>query len=360
MAAISRKDAIFSEHDCYATEMAIPFDIMLESDGNTQRWNRLRVQLVEEKVRQPMPPTANSPTSFSQSKSPRRVRWSSSLTNRPSSRTNFVTQTATEKQSSSYLSASKHPSSDTLPTAITDLCLTLQMGKYKTFATSDCFGGISCNSRRFNLYHQDCQPDHLSAIRLSTILENQEIRGSLNFNYTERLKLALLLSYSVLHLYKTPWLANTVTPQDIVIIREQPSPNTPSYLGRPFLAKIQPSSATPSATPMQSTQAEVRPMDLTILSLGLLLIQIMIGRQISDLALTPDMGMTSTLSKKDMASKYIASVMESGGMNYAGAVQWCLGSILSVKCLDHEEFAQDFYNAVIVSLEGDLGLQTAS
>lgn len=360
LAAISRKDAILPEDDGYGTEMAIPFDIVLESDGKTQRWNRLRAQLVEEKDRQPMPPTADSPTSFSLSRSPRMVRWSSSLTIRTSSRTTYVTQTAPEKQSSSYLSASKHLSSNTLPTAITDLCLTLQMGKYKTFATSDCFGDISCNSRRFNLYHQDCQPDHLSAIRLSTILANQDIRGSLKFNYTERLKLALLLSYSVLHLYKTPWLANTVTPQDIVIIREHTSPNTSSYLSRPFLAKIPPSSATPSATPIQSTQAEGRPMDLTILSLGLVLIQIMIGRQISDLALGPDMGMKSTLSKKEVASKYIASVMESGGMNYAGAVQWCLGSILSVKCLDHEEFAQDFYNAVIVSLEGDLGLQTAS
>lgn len=236
------------------------------------------------------------------------------------------------------------------------------MGKYKTFATSDCFGDIYCNSRRFNLYPQDCQPDHLSTIRLSTILENQEIRRRLKFNYTERLELALLLSYSVLHLYKTPWLARTVTPQDIVIIREQqqPSPNTSSYLGRPFLVKIPPSSATPSATQIQSTQEEGRPMDLTMLSLGLLLIQIMIGRQISDLALTPDMRTESICSKTKVASKYITSVMESGGMNYAGAVHWCLDSIWCAACLDNEKFAQDFYNAVIVRLEGDLGCSNLS
>ncbi|KAJ0107554.1 hypothetical protein J7T55_007744 [Diaporthe amygdali] len=334
MAAVSRKDVILPGTDGQCAARTIPLDIMLESGGKTQRWNRLRVQLADEKARPPMPPTAKSTASLSRSRSPKKTQYSS------------------------YLSASIQLSSETLPSAITDLCHTLQKGKYKTSATSDCFGNISCNSRRFNLYHQDCQPDHLSAISLSTILEIQGNGGDLKFNYTERLKLALALSYSVLHLYKTPWLAKTVTPQDIVFLKEQQqaSPNAASYLGRPFLAKTPPSST--SASQFQSTQAEGRPIDLTILSLGLLLIQIMIGRQISDLALTPDMHIKSTLSKKEIASKYIASVMESGGMNYAGVVQWCLGSILSVACLDDEKFAQDFYNAVIMRLEGDLGLQS--
>lgn len=181
----------------------------------------------------------------------------------------------------------------------------------------------------------------------------------MEFSYTERLKLALSLSYSVLHLYKTPWLAKTVTPEDIVFLREQQhaSPSAARYLGRPFLTKTLAGQA-PSAAQIQSTQAEGRPIDLTILSLGLLLIQIIIGRQISDLALTPDIRMKSTLSKKEIALKYIASVMESGGINYADAVQWCLRSILSVACLDNEKFAQDFYDAVITRLEGDLRLQS--
>lgn len=360
MAAVSRKDIILPGDDDQCAARTIPLDIMLESGGKTQRWNRLRVQLADEKVRPPMPPTAKSTASLPRSRSPKKVHWSSSLTNRTSSSTTCVTQTTTQTQYSSYLSASIQLSFETLPSAITDLCHTLQKGKYKTSTTSDCFGNISCNSRKFSLYHEDCQPDHLSAMSLSTILENQENGGDLKFSYTERLKLALALSYSVLHLYKTPWLAKTVTPQDIVFLREQqqPSPDAASNLGRPFLAKAPPNSTTPKASQTEYTQAEGRPMDLTILSLGLLLIQIMIGRQISDLALSPEMRMKSTMAKKEIASKYIASVMESGGMNYVSAVQWCLGSILSVACLDDEKFAQDFYNAVIVRLEGDLGSQS--
>lgn len=366
MAAVSRKDVILPDDD-YGTEISIPLDIMLESGGETQRWNGLRIQKAEEKVRQAMSPTADPPANFSHSRSSRRVRWSSSLTTSTSSSTTCVTQTTIQKQSSSYLSTSslsisKHLRSDSLPPAITDLCLTLRKGKYNTLATSDCFGDIFCNSRRFNLYHQESHPDDLSAVRLSTILGNPEIRESLNFNYVEQLKLALLLSYSVLHLYKTPWLPKAVTPQDIIIVREQdqPSQNTSPYFGRPFLAKIPPSSAKPSAATIQATQAKGRPRDLTILSLGLLLIQIIIGEQSGDLALNLDMESSSMLSKKEAASKYDVDVIVNGGMNYAKAVHWCLENMFSVAHLDNEKFAQEFYNDVIVRLEDDLELQTPS
>lgn len=183
--------------------------------------------------------------------------------------------------------------------------------------------------------------------------------GVVKINYIERLKLALALSYSVLHLYKTPWLAKTLDPKDIVFLREQQQASSKAacYFDRPFLAKTL-SSTTPGAARVQQKQVENRPMDFTILSLGILLIQIIVGRQISDLDVTPDMRFQSVLSKKELASEYIASVMENGGMNYADAVQWCLGSIFSVACLDDEKFSQDFYTAVIIKLESDLGTQS--
>lgn len=359
MTAVSRKDVILPGDDFQDAARAIPLDIVVDSGGKSTRWSRLRVQLAEDKVGPPTSPTAHSPISVPWSRSPRRVHWSSSLAHKTSSSTTFSTQTTTQTKHSSYLSASIHLGSSTLPSAITDLCHTLRKGKYKTSTTTDCFGDISCKSSTFSLYHQDCEPDHLSTINLGMILEDQAAAVSLmTFNYTERLKLALSLSYSVLHLYKTPWLAKTVTPEDIVFLREQQqaSTNTTYHLSRPFLAKTLADSAPGPA--QIKTQAEGRPMDFTILSLGLLLIQIIIGRQISDLALDPDMRMKSTLSKKEIALKYIASVIESGGINYADAVQWCLRSILSVACLDDDKFAQDFYDAVITRLEGDLSLQS--
>ena len=212
-----------------------------------------------------------------------------------------MTQTTTQTQYTSYLSNSIHLSSGTLPPLTTDLCHTIKKkGKHKTPATTGCFGSISCKSRRFNLYHQDCRPDHVSTVYLSTILDDREHGGGLiKFNYVERPKLTLSLSYSVLHLHKTPWLANTVGPEDITFLGEQQQvPRKAACLpGRPFLAKTLPS-GTSDEGQIQPMQAEGRPMDLTILSLGLLLIQIMIGRRIGDLAPAPDMRMSLTLSKK--------------------------------------------------------------
>lgn len=360
MAAISRKDVILPGDDVQGAARAIPLDIIFESDEKTQRCDRIHVKVAEEKSEPPKPLSERSTTSLPLPRSPKRVHWPSSLTIRTSSSTGCVTQAATETQYTSYLTSSLRLGSDPRPSLITDLCYTIRKGKYKSPAATDSFGDISSNSRRFKLCYHDCQPDHLNAVSLSAIFKAQEMGGNLiTFNYTERLRLALALSYSVLHLYKTPWLAKTVAPEDIVFVREQQqsTKHTAEYMGRPFLAKIL-SSTPPSVTQTQPAQAAGRPMDLTILSLGLLLIQIMVGRQISDLSITPDMRMGSTLSKKELASKYIASVMENGGMNYVGAVQWCLGSILSVACLDDEKFAQDFYNSVIVKLEGDLGLQS--
>lgn len=360
MAAVCRKDIIPPGQDGQRAARAIPLDVILDSGEETQRWKSIKVQVAEEKVDSQKPSTADSMTVLPGSRSPKRVHWPSSLVIRTSSSTAEVTQTATQAQHSSYLLPSMRLGSETVSLVITDLCHTIQKGKYKSSTTTDSFGDISCNSRRFKLCHSDGQLDHLNAISLNTILNGQDCGEQLvTFNYVERLKLALSLSYSVLHLYRTPWLAKTVTPEDIVFLRkqQQSSADTAEHLGRPFLAKIL-CSTPQNVAQAQPTNEAGRPLDLTILSLGLLLIQIMVGRRISDLSLTADMRMRSTLSKKELASKYIASVMENGGMNYAAAVQWCLESILSVACLDDEKFAQDFYTAVILKLEADLGLQS--
>lgn len=362
MSGMARKDVVLAGEDEEFAAKAIPFDVVIGSAGETQRWHRLRVQLAEnEASRIHEPPVLLSPSEVTHSSSRRRIKWSPSLVYRTPQTTNCVIQTATPTDSSSHLSASTElePGSAMPTTGINDLCRMLHRGKQKA-ASLNCYGHISCRSSKFNLYHQDCQPEHLRAISLQTILQEKEAMGDhSNFNYTERLKVALALSYSVLHLFKTPWLAKIVTPEDIVFLREHQDAQQPFYyLDRPFLSKGL-AIALPSTCGDRAMHADGRPVDLTILSLGLLLIQIIIGRPVDDLGLSPDIRMDSTVQKMHKASEYISSVMESGGMNYADAVQWCLGSIFSVACLDDERFAQDFHGAVIVRLEGDLGLQSS-
>jgi hypothetical protein len=188
-------DAILPGNDGRDTAKAIPLDIIVESGGKTQRWNRLRVQLAEDKVATP------TPTNLHRPRATKNVHWPTSLINRASSSTTCVTQTTAQEHHHSYFSSSIQLGSEIVtPPPITDLCQTLQKGKCKTSASTDCVGNIPCDSRRFNLYRQACQSHHASAVRPSTLLEDPKYGGGLvKFTCVERLKLAPSLSYSVLH-----------------------------------------------------------------------------------------------------------------------------------------------------------------
>lgn len=101
-------------------------------------------------------------------------------------------------------------------------------------------------------------------------------------------------------------------------------------------------------------------MNTTVLSLAALLIQLIIGKVVDSLDMKGDMdSMESILSKYDVGSRLNGEVMTSGGMNYASAVQWCLGTVLEVAGLEDDGFCQKFYGAVVTKLEEDAKLLTS-
>lgn len=355
-----RKDVILPGEEEEETARALHFGVIIESHDQqrSRRWEAVRIQLVQDKDALPTPPTTPS-SDVASSKSRLRVRWAPSLTIRSSSQiTDLTSHKTTFNASSSTLSSELSNTSFSQSLPITDLCQILQGGKGKA-TVPNCYGYISSKSRKFNLYHHKSQPENLSAMTLRTILDSSLDSGVNHFIYAERLKVALALSYSILHLYNTPWLAKIVTPDDILFIREQgqASGSSTHQLGRPFLAKVLSPASGGTFQSQPSEPAMFRPMDLTILSLGLLLIQIIVGRPIAELAIDPKMKvMDAILSKQAIASQMTGSVLENGGINYAGVVQWCLNR--SVACLDDEKLGQEFHEAVIVRLEDDLRLQT--
>lgn len=346
-----RKDVMLPGDEEDEAAKSLDFCVAVRSRARnqlgSQRWEKVRVQLAADETTLPTPPTKLS-TDLPRSRSPR-LRWPSLPTIRSSQTRASVLNTPT--QSTSHLSASMQ---------ITNLCGTLHKGKGKA-TVQDSYGYIFNKASKFNLFHQDsqgCDPENLSAITLRTILDDHS-SGRSQFTYGERLRVALALSYSVLHLYSTPWLAKVVTPDDIIFLREQQAPDTYIYhLDRPFLVKTPPKSSA-SASLSQPPQAMLgRPMDPIILSLGLLLIQVIVGRHIDNLDLDPDVrGIGSILDKQSAASQMTLSVLENGGMNYAGAVQWCLDSVLCGAGLDDEKVGQDFHKLVIAKLEADMRLQ---
>lgn len=326
---------------------SLDFGVVIGSHAQkqSQTWDKVRVQLAANEITLPhTPPTTPSPD-LPRPRSPR-IRWSI--------RTPQTTVVVSNKadQHASHLSVPFQGSPILQPSPITNLCHMLRKGKGTT-TVPHCCGYISNTASKFNLYHQHCQPGNLSAITLRTILDNQAA-GITQFKYAQRLEIAICLSYSVLHLYNTPWLARIFTTDDIVFIMEQQATNPHTdCLGRPFLAKVLPKPSESACNPPE--QATFRPMDLTILSLGLVLVQIIIGRHVQDLAIDPDYkGMDSIISKQEAASQMTGLILENGGMNYANAVQWCLSSVLCGACLDDENVGQEFHEAVIAKLEADM------
>lgn len=348
-----RKDIMLpgDEEDDIAQSLDFGVVIGSHAQKQSQRWDKVRVQLAANEISLPStPPTTTPSPDLPRSRSPR-VRWSIRTP-----QTTVVVSKATD-QHASHLSVSLQGSPILQPLAITNLCHMLRKGK-GTATVPDYCGYISNTASKFDLYHQHCQPENLSAVTLRTIL-NGPGSGMRQLRYAQRLEIAICLSYSVLHLYNTPWLARTFTTDDIVFImeREDASPHA-NCLGRPFLARVLPKLSASACKPRD--QAALRPMDLTILSLGLVLLQVIVGRHIEGLAIDPDnKGMDSIISKQEAASQMTGSILENGGMNYANAVQWCLSSVLSVACLDDEKVGQEFHEAVISRLEADMRRQAS-
>lgn len=317
----------------------------------SQRWDKVRVRMAADELALPTPPTTPS-TGLLRPRSSLSARWIAFLADQSSQKTVSILNTSTK---------TTVPQSS--PT-ITNLCSTLHQGKGRA-NVPDCYGHIFNKTSRFNLFHEDCEPENLSVITLRTILDAHGSGGNHGqLTYGDRLRIALTLSYSVLHLYNTPWLARVVTPDDVFFLREQQTPDTHTYyLDRPLLLKTPPKA---SAIPCHASPAPLlhemwrRPMEPTILSLGLLLIQIIVGRRIQNLTLDPDAGgIDAILEKQSTASQMTVSVLESGGMNYAAAVQWCLESVFRGAHLDDEKVGQEFHEAVITKLEADMRCQVS-
>lgn len=348
-----------------AIAKSLQFDIVVTMDDQIQaqrwiRWDRIRVQLADTGF----PPgpiklhcSSSSLSSSPKPRSERRVKFAPVFDSHASDRTSAL---PSDEHISSQFPAftSKSPLVPSNP--ITNLCRLLQKGKG---AISDCYGSITDKSRKFNLYAQRCHPETSIAVQLRKILEEENQL----FDYPERLKVALLLSYSVFHHYNTPWLAKIITVDDVLFFRQQSTKNihTSDFLDKPLLTKqlLTNKVSTTSASTYCAAKphsSNTRRINWTLLSLGFLLIQIIMGSTVKDLDITSEMDFDCLLSKQEVASKLCEGrlMLMHGGLNYTEAARWCLKNFLNGASLEDEKFCHEFHAEVIDRLEVDLGHQT--
>lgn len=345
---------------------SLQFDIVVNMDNQiqTKRWDRIRVQLADSCLPSGLTKTFSPPSTRSsslRSKSPRRVKFASMISNQKPDR--HVLTVPGDSHIPSHLPALEPAKLLIPPTPVKNLCRLLREGKGNT---CDCYGSITNTSRKFNLYAQRCHPETQIAVQLRKVLEEQKSRTR-RFDYPDRLKVALALSYSVFHHYNTPWLAKIITADDVLFFREDSTQSTcaSGYLNKPLLTKklLTPMASVTSASAKQTEEQSfviTRRINWTLLSLGFLLIQIIMGSNVDELEITSEADLDCLLEKQLKATELSVSrrVMTNGGPNYSAAAKWCLDNFLNGASLEDEDFCQKFHGEVIDRLEQDLKHQS--
>lgn len=151
-------------------------------------------------------------------------------------------------------------------------------------------------------------------------------------DYRQKLRVALVLFISMLHLFGTPWLSGFVTLDDVFFFHHdttQLSNRDKVLVYQPFVIKLLPPAAMPQCRSTASLHTP-RPVNLAVFSLGALLIQVIIDRVVDALDMTENMDMNTILSKYETGKRFSSEVVENGGLHYETVVKWCLDSILGV------------------------------
>ncbi|KAL6355639.1 hypothetical protein LRP88_11242 [Fusarium phalaenopsidis] len=331
------------------------------------RWDSLRVQFEPKSEPNMTPPSSlSAPLSNPRSPSPRRrVRFRESLgfiSKRELTSSSTETLTVVSEKNL-VVSTSSVPIEALPPVLKSDLCQVIfTWHEERRESAMERCGYIADPHRTFGLYPQHRHPESSSAVTLRQMLEGKNPEFQ-ELGLLEKLRIALAISMSLLHLYDTPWLEGILTLDDVVFLREsQKTTLHPDSPLRPFMAKNfvkrsdapAPLKAPPQSKPPKPSKA----MNLTVLSLGAMLIQVMIGQAVPELDMATDsnMDLNAMLEKHEAGGKFSDEVLQSGGWNYMAAVKWCLEteSVLGIMGLENEDFCQRFYEAVVARLEKDI------
>ncbi|XEV01668.1 hypothetical protein FSHL1_006955 [Fusarium sambucinum] len=334
-------------------------DTSLRVDYSSQRMRWDSVSLRFEPKCQPKPhPDLSSICRDNSQDTRRRVRFSQSLGfgSWYESASASTTQTVTIS-SELELATRPVPTPVKNPSVVTsDLCKVLATWNTKQKAlAAECCGYIEDTSLRFGVYPQHDDGEFKTAVTLRQIILNGQKNELPPFNHVEKLRVALAVSISLLHLYDTPWLLRTLSLDDIVFFRgAQDRTQCQPPLG-PFLAKSsirEPAAAYPS----NAVRGYRVPMNPLMLSLGALLVQLMLGYVVPELDLTSTSEITldKLLEKHQAGERLKAETLQAGGANYMAAVNWCLGSVLSTAGLGSMDFSQGFHEEVVIRLENDI------
>ncbi|KAL1618319.1 hypothetical protein SLS54_007296 [Diplodia seriata] len=173
------------------------------------------------------------------------------------------------------------------------------------------------------------------------------------FSAGHRLRLAVLLAANLLQLHRTPWLTEVWDRNDITFLEGTGDDG----LKDPFISRI------PHHGSLADSGVSIPPADAIVLNkplfaLGILLIELCLGKPFEDLRDRGDAGKESVSAASDfaVASELLEVVTGTWGDRYADAVRRCIRCAFDTRKidLDDEQFRRAVYQGVVAPLEEDL------
>lgn len=212
--------------------------------------------------------------------------------------------------------------------------------------------------RRYQVFPTDIEDgedsDLWSTISLRQALRRKRGKSVPPLSYGDKLRLAVLIATGVLQLYNTPWLPHTLTSGDIFFIQKRYNHVYESV----FMTTRLPDGVHPMDKLGRTSLG--KPRDPTLLSLGFLLIELLLGETL--MAPQEDSDEDTTSGKDiDLEETYIAAQnclprVRHESLNYFSAVSRCLDGELHRHRGDKNDpdFRQSIYSGIVALLKKDL------
>jgi hypothetical protein len=179
-------------------------------------------------------------------------------------------------------------------------------------------------------------------VALQQVLENKEMP---QLQRTQRYGLALNLASSFLQLFESMWL-NTIEKHDVLFFA---SSTGPSYItDEPFLK----SDSSPN-TPDRGGSTDVSDRADSLSKLGILLLELCFGKTVGETSHRLYWGVAENARQNagyDLlaAGSWLSDVTQEAGLDYAEAVEWCLGGN---KLITHDQWRLVMFQKVIEPLQ---------
>lgn len=298
--------------------------------------------------------TTSSQISTSMTTMPHRLSSSTTLSSQISSSTTTLMRSTSSSVNSKDLPIPA--SSEQLDTQIDNFCRRLS-----TFSLDNqikFLGYLNTKDQRrykvipFESWEvQEKQPAPLSLASILT--QTQTPTGKTQkLSLHDRFQLAKSISTGVLQLYNSPLLSSVWTKEDITFVHWTEKPYRKAYISRLTKASDDTSRKTKPLPYIHNT---------TIFALGILLIEICLGRTLDDLRTLEDCSSEAEMTRPNMATDYATAirlldsdtiVVESGD-EYADAVRRCISCNFgpTKTDLENDDFRQAVYSGVVAPLE---------